>query len=160
MNEQPLIAQSFKLQRYPGKGGWTYVAIPDLPKGKKTPFRWRRVKGTIDNYEFKNYHLMPIKNGGLFFPVKSEIRKKIGKFAGDTVKIILFEDLAPLEIPDDVIQCLKDEPKAYEKFLQLSEAYQKEFVNWISSAKKEETRASRILGMITLIMRGKTLSKN
>ena len=159
MNDKPLINQRFKLQRFPGKGGWTFVSIPHIPSGKKTPFSWRRVRGFIDEYEFKNYHLMPMKNGSLFFPVKSEIRRKIGKEEGDTVRIILFDDQSPLEIPDELLQCLKDEPKSYERFLDLAEGYQKEFISWIYSAKKEETKASRIAGMISLILQGKTLSK-
>jgi uncharacterized protein YdeI (YjbR/CyaY-like superfamily) len=55
--------------------------------------------------------------------------------------------------------CLKDEPKAYEIFVRLTEGYQKEFITWIYSAKKEETKASRIASAIKKILQGQTLSK-
>ena len=159
MNEQVLIDGNFTMQRFQGKGGWTYVAVPDIPAAGKKPFNWRRVRGFIDDYEFKQYHLMSMKNGGLFLPVKSEIRKMIGKQEGDTVKIILYEDKSQLEIPADILQCLEDEPVAHKKFIALAEGYQKEFISWINSSKREETKAARIVRMITLIQQGKTLSK-
>ena len=159
MTEKPLIRKTFKLQRFQGKGGWTFVSIPEIPPDKKSQFGWRRVKGFIDNYEFKNYHLMPMGNGTLILPVKSEIRKKILKKEGDTVKVILFKDSSPLEIPKELLLCLKDEPKAYNMFMKLTEGYQKEFINWIYAAKKEETKASRIAATINKILRGQTLSK-
>ncbi|KAA6311675.1 hypothetical protein EZS27_037243, partial [termite gut metagenome] len=40
-----------------------------------------KVKGSIDGFEFKNYHLLPtVKgNGRLFLAIKAEIRKAIKK---------------------------------------------------------------------------------
>ena len=161
MSQMPFTSGNYKLQKFQGKGGWTYVAIPEFPENKqKIPFGWLRVKGFIDHYEFRNYHLMPMGNGRLFLPVKAEIRKKIGKSEGDNVKVILFEDFSVLEIPNELLTCLKDEPKAYETFMNLTEGYQKEYINWIYSAKKEETIASRIASTIDKILKGQTLSKN
>jgi len=159
MPPKPLINKSYKLQKFPGKGGWTFVVIPEITPDKKKPFGWRRVKGSIDNYKFKNYNLMPMGNGKLFLPVKAEIRKKIGKSEGDIVKVILYKDTTPLEIPEELVLCLKDEPVAYERFMRLTEGYQKEFISWIYSAKKVETRAARIAATIDKILRGQTLSK-
>ena len=59
---------------------------------KSKPFGWVKVKGTIDGVPFNKYHLMPMGNGKLFLPVKSEIRKKIKKVAGDSVHVILYPD--------------------------------------------------------------------
>jgi hypothetical protein len=154
MKQKPFVSKYYKLQKFPGKGGWTYVAVPEVRRNKqKTPFGWIRVKGSIDNYAFKNYHMMPMKNGGLFLPVKAEIRRKIGKKEGDVVKVILFEDSSPLEIPSEFLLCLKDEPRANELFLKLSEGHKKEFINWIYEAKKEETRALRIGRTIDMILK-------
>ncbi|KAA6314725.1 hypothetical protein EZS27_034704, partial [termite gut metagenome] len=62
---------------------------------------WVKVKGSIDGFEFKNYHLLPtVKgNGRLFLAIKAEIRKAIKKQAGDSVHIILYPDNEPLKIP-------------------------------------------------------------
>lgn len=80
---QPLTDKAYLLEKFPGKGGWTYAAIPEIAPDKHAHFGWVRVKGTIDGYKIKGFHLMPMGNGKLFLPVKSEIRKKIKKQAGD-----------------------------------------------------------------------------
>ena len=77
---------------------------------------------------------MPIGNGKLFLPVKAEIRKKIKKEAGDFVHVILYPDNEPIEIPLDMIECLKESPKAYTYFNSLSEGEQKLYMQWIYSA--------------------------
>ena len=104
--ENPLIHKKYKLEKFPGKGGWTYVRIPDILPDKKKPFGWLKVKGSIDSYELINYRLAPMGKGGLFLPVKAAIRKIIGKQEGDWVEIILFADNDPLQIPSGFIECL------------------------------------------------------
>jgi hypothetical protein len=43
--EKPLVENKYLLQKIPGKGGWTYAAIPEVLKSKNTPFGWVKVKG-------------------------------------------------------------------------------------------------------------------
>ncbi|MGE5106387.1 MAG: DUF1905 domain-containing protein [Sphingobacteriales bacterium] len=142
------------MQKFPGKGGWTFAAIPEIIPNKKNPFGWVRVKGFIDEIEIKQYHLMPMGNGNLFLPVKAEIRKKIKKQEGDWIKVVLFADNDPVEIPDELLVCLKDEPKAYKAFYKLSESEQKQYVDWIYSAKKDETKIERMAKAINCIIKG------
>ena len=139
-----LVNKVYLLEKYPGKGGWTYAAILEVLQDKHSHFGWVRVKGSIDGYEIKNYHLMPMGNGTLFMPVKAEIRKKIGKKEGDWVRIILYEDNGVTDIPDEFALCLKSDEVAFNRFLSLSESEKKEYVDWIYSAKKEDTRVERI----------------
>lgn len=159
MKEKCLAEGHFKLQRFQAKGGWTYIPVPDIHPAKGKAFGQVKVKGSIDGYVFEQYHLMPMGNGHLFLPVNANIRKQIGKKEGDTVKLLLFEDNAALEIPAELILCLEDEPKAYELFMKLSEGYQKEFISWIYAAKREETRVARMAAMISKVLQGQTLSK-
>jgi hypothetical protein len=77
--ETPLVNGDYLLQKFPGKGGWTYAAIPEILQNKKNPFGWVKVKGSVDGYELKQYKLMPMGEGRLFLPVKAAIRKKIKK---------------------------------------------------------------------------------
>jgi hypothetical protein len=159
MTSQPLIDQKIKLQRMQGKGGWTFIVVPNIPGAKRSGGGLVRVKGFIDTYELKQYNLMPMSDGNLFLPVKSEIRKKINKREGDTVKIILFADNSPLEIPAELLMCLEDEPDAHKKFMKLTEGYQREFITWINAAKRQETKIDRIAKTIGIVMQGKTLTK-
>jgi bifunctional DNA-binding transcriptional regulator/antitoxin component of YhaV-PrlF toxin-antitoxin module len=155
--KKPLVKNEYLLQKFPGKGSWTYALIPEILQDKKAPFGWVKVKGVIDDYEIKAYRLMPMGNGQLFFPVKAAIRKKIGKQAGDYVTIILYEDDSIFEIPQEVIDCLKYDEQAYQKFMNLSERYQKEFIKWIYAAKKEDTKAQRINTTIDKVLKDKNL---
>jgi hypothetical protein len=143
-SEKPLVNKKYLLEKYPGKGGWTYAVIPEISQNKKSPFGWVKVKGSIDDYELHNYKLMPMGNGKLFLPVKAEIRKKIGKNEGDWVKVILYLDDSPLEVPEEFMICLKEDPVAYKTFLSYTEGQQKEFIDWIYSAKTETTKEGRI----------------
>lgn len=45
---KPLVNKKYLLEKYPGKGGWTYAVIPEVLQNKKAPFGWVKVKGTID----------------------------------------------------------------------------------------------------------------
>ena len=95
MNETPLVNKDYLLEKFPGHGGWTYTEIPEIRPDKNSPFSWVKVKGSIDGFEISKYHLMPSGKGTLMLSVKSEIRKKIKKQAGDYIHVILYLDNEP-----------------------------------------------------------------
>jgi hypothetical protein len=146
---KPLVDGQYLLEKFPGKGGWTYASIPEIQPDKKAPFGWVRVKGFVDDYPLKQYKLMPMGNGTLFLPVKAEIRKKIKKKAGDTVHVILELDDSPYEIPNEIVECFKMEPpELLRRFKSFKEWEQKSYLDWIYQAKREATKTDRILKMM------------
>ena len=148
----PLVDKEYLLEKFQGKGGWTFARIPEILQNKNTPFGWVRVCGTIDNFEIKNYNLQPMGNGNLFLPIKAEIRKKTNKKEGDFVRIILFSDNFPTEIPEEFKLCLMDVPNAYATFLSYTNGEQKTFIEWIYSAKTDTTKVERIAKTIDKIV--------
>ncbi|MDX1908852.1 MAG: YdeI/OmpD-associated family protein, partial [Bacteroidia bacterium] len=72
---------------------------------------------------------------------------------GDTVHVILYADRSPVQIPEDLLLCLRDEPGAYEAFMQYSDGEKKAIVDWIGSATTDETRVSRIAGTLDKLSR-------
>lgn len=148
-NEKPLVDKEYLLEKFPGKGGWTYVALPEISPDSKAPFGWVTVNGTIDGFELKKHKLLAMGNNQLFLPVKAEIRKKIRKQAGDFARVTLYLDRSLLEIPEEIILCLQNESQeVYAHFIHLKEGAQKQYLDWIYAAKKEETKAERIASMI------------
>jgi hypothetical protein len=152
--EIPLVDNKYLLEKYPGKGGWTYAEIPEVPLSKNTPFGWVKVKGSIDNHKFKNYHLMPMGNGKLFLPVKADIRKKIGKKEGDWVNVRLYPDNEPTEIPEEFLLCLMEDPVSHKTFLSFSDGEQKAYIDWIYSAKTDNTKVDRIARTLNRLSKG------
>ena len=151
---KPLVNKKIVLEKFHGKGGWTYARIPEILQDKKAHFGWVKVRGTIDGYEIRKYHLMPMGNGKLFLPVKAEIRKKIKKDEGDKVHVILYPDNEPLEVPEEMLLCLRDEPAALKFFNSLSESERKFYIQWIYSAKKDETKVDRLAKSIDRLLQG------
>ncbi len=154
MDKKHLVNSEYLLQKFPGKGGWTYAEIPEIPQNKNNPFGWVKVKGSIDTYPLSQYKLMPMGNGKLFLPVKAAIRKAIKKEAGDYVHLILNIDSSALVIPQEILACFDNEPKeVLNNFLAFSEGQQKAYLDWIYDAKTDDTKAKRILEMINKVFR-------
>jgi hypothetical protein len=155
MSLKALINKEYLLKKIPGKGGWTYAEIPEIAQNKNNPFGWVKVKGSIDDFEIKQYKLMPMGEGKLFFPVKAAIRKAIGKEEGDKVHIILYSDESLLKIPDEIKECFENEPKSsLNTFYNFTEGEQKSYLDWIYNAKTDATKIKRILVMMERLKKG------
>lgn len=141
--EKPLVDKEYLLEKFPCKSGWTYAEIPEIKIGNRA-FGMMKVKGSIDGFEIADSHLMPLGNGNLMIPVKTEIRKKIKKQAGDRVHIVLYSNDKPPVTPEDFLLCLQDEPEALQFFNSLSENEQQDYVKWIFSVKAEQAKVDRI----------------
>jgi len=92
--------------------------------------------------------------------VPKDIRAKLGKEPGDPIAVELWKDDAPraVELPPEFIKLLKKE-KLLEKFEKLSMTRRKEYRNWITTAKKEETRLRRLAKAIEWLRQEKIPTK-
>lgn len=128
------------------KSGWTYIDIPaevasKLKPGNKKSFR---VKGKLDCHDVKAVALIPIGGGDFIMALNAEMRKKISKRKGETIRVALEEDIDLVQPSAELLACLEDEPDAKQFFESLTYGHKNYFTNWIEGAKTEPTKTKRI----------------
>ena len=84
------------------------------------------------------------------------VRTAAGVEAGDTVAVVLAADTGDRSVaaPDDLAAALT-KAKAAKAFDALAPSHQKEYVRWITEAKKAETRAKRVAEAVVMIAEGR-----
>ncbi len=144
-----------KFDRQGEKTGWTYIIIPARVANKLNPGvkRSYRVKGKLDEFKIEKTSLIPMGEGDFIIPINAAIRKGLGKRKGATVKVQLEIDHSPILPPVELIECLKDEPEAYNYFNSLPQSHRNYFTKWIGSAKTEPTKIKRIALVIKTMVR-------
>lgn len=112
-----------------------------------------------DKVEYRG-SLANMGHGCHILGLTKEVRKKISKSFGDTVNVELTQDTAEriVIIPSDVEKLLNSNKEAKEFFNALSYTNRKEYIGWIESAKKEETRANRLILFIEKLNNRKKFS--
>ena len=61
-----------------------------------------------------------------------------------------------VEVPDDLAAALAADPEAGARFAALAYSHRKEYVRWITEAKKEATRADRVARAVEMVREGRT----
>ncbi len=146
------------LVRPEGVGTWTFINIPLQVSAGFGAKGQVRVKGTINDYPFRSTAL-PMGDGKHYLVVGKEIRDAIAVAQGDTVKVWLELDLEErrVEVPEQLTQALGSRPQAAAAFERMTYSHQKEWINWIMSAKQAETRLRRVEKALDMIAQGKNL---
>jgi bifunctional DNA-binding transcriptional regulator/antitoxin component of YhaV-PrlF toxin-antitoxin module len=87
--------------------------------------------------------------------VPKAVREEIGKNPGDTVEVMLWKDeeVRTLEVPPE-LQKRIEQHNLLQFFESLSYTHRKEYCRWISEARREETRESRLTKAIEMLRKG------
>lgn len=88
-----------------------------------------------------------------------EIRARIGKGFGDVVHVTVDRDgeERTVDVPPDLAHAFEGHPEARAAWEALSYSHRREYADWITDAKRPETRARRIERAIGLLVDGKSL---
>jgi Bacteriocin-protection, YdeI or OmpD-Associated/Domain of unknown function (DUF1905) len=131
----------------------TFIEVPlDIPAvfgGKRVP-----VRGTINGFHFRS--TIATYGDRFYLPVNKGVRQGAGASAGETVTVELERDEARrmVDIPADLAKALKAAPSAGKSFKGLSYTHQKEYVAWITEAKRDATRRTRVEKTISMLQAG------
>ena len=132
-------------------GGGAFVEVPfDVEKefGSKRP----KVKAMIEGIPYRGI-LTRMGSDCHILGVRKEIREQLGKTFGDALTVTVEPDTEPrvVEVPAELKQAFKTAKDAKSLFAKLSYTHQKEYVNWINEAKRQETRQNRIAKTIEML---------
>jgi hypothetical protein len=146
---------SSKLMRPGAVGAWTFALVPRAAAAK-AGFRARmRVKGTIDGVPFRS-SLIPRGGGEVFVIVNNDMRGRIGKKEGETVRLELELDSSPVvvQVPPALRQGLDRHPQAKAVFAAFTPSQRLAYVRWIAEAKQDATRDRRVAAAVKKLGRG------
>ena len=136
-------------------GGGAFVEVPfDVEKafGSKKP----KVKAMIEGVSYRGT-LVRMGGPNHMLIILKGIREQIGKTFGDEVKVSVEADTEErvIEIPPELAKAFKKEKAAAEYFNSLTYSHKREYVGFITEAKKEETRQNRIVKTMEMLKKGK-----
>ena len=133
----------------------TGLAVPDdvvaaLGAGRRAP-----VRITVGAHTYRT--TVAVMDGRFLVPLSADNRQAAGVAAGDEVDVSIELDSAPREVdvPDDLDQALAGEPAARRFFDDLAFSHRKEWVRWITEAKRAETRAQRVARTVEALVAGR-----
>ena len=85
------------------------------------------------------------------------VKAATGVDAGDRVQIEMELDAKPrtVRVPADLRTALAADPVAKKAFADMSYTHRREYVDWVEEAKRSDTRARRIAGMVERVRAGR-----
>lgn len=152
MHHFKAIIEKFKKQGE--KTGWTYINIPHAVAEKINPGVRKsfRIKGSLDQFVFEGFNILPMGEGNFILPLNNNIRKAIRKKQGDVLSVNIELDPTEYSLNADFQECLEIEPAAAVFFKTLTRSHQNYFSKWIESAKTSNTRQQRIAEAINALI--------
>ena len=134
---------------------WTFLNLPE-DASKKLPTRSMvSVDGTFNGFPFQAT-LRPDGQGGHWLKVDQRLREATGAEAGDVIEL----EIAPAavepepEVPEDFQSALSvAPPKATTTWAAITPVARRDWIFWITSGKKAETRVKRIEVAISKLWR-------
>lgn len=140
-----MTGQRFSAELQAGRGGGAYVLLPAEVLAALGGGSRFRVTGVLNGVAFDS-STMAMGGGRVCLGLHKATRQAAGVEIGDTVDVTVERDDRPrqLEVPEDLQAALATEPEAAAAFDRLSFSHRREYVQWITSAKRPDTRARRV----------------
>ena len=139
------------------KSAWTQLDIPFNVHEVFGAKGMMPVIGTLNGVPFRN-SLKPNGDGTHYLHVNKTLLAGAKVRVGDTVTLILERDQVPrtVAVPADVQSALAAQGDLAQRFAALSYSHRKELVDWITQARKPETRVRRVAKTLAMLAAKKT----
>jgi hypothetical protein len=136
---------------------WTFLILPKNASAKLPSRGMTSIEGTVNGYAFQAT-LEPDGQKSHWLKVDRKLSETTGAHAGDIVAL----DIAPAArepepaVPADLRKALTAAAaKARKLWSDITPIARRDWIQWISSAKQEETRARRIKNACSMLAAGK-----
>lgn len=140
----------------PQDASWTFLRLPAQASAALPARGMVTVDGTLAGHPFQAT-LAPDGQGGHWLKVDAALRQAAGVAAGDTVALRIApvaEEPEP-EVPADLRQALAEQPAARAQWDALTALARRDWIFWIVSGKRAETRVKRIGSACDMLASGK-----
>jgi hypothetical protein len=140
----------------PADATWTFFVLPEAASAKLPARSQVAVEGTLGGQPFQAT-LEPDGEGSHWLKVEQALREAAGAKAGDTVAV----QVAPLAqepepaLPDDLRAALAAHPAARATWDDITAVARRDWIQWVTSGKKAETRVKRIATACDQLASGK-----
>lgn len=129
----------------PKGAAWSFLVLPESASRRLPTRSMITVDGTFAGQPFQAT-LEPDGNGSHWLKVEKALREAAGVAVGDSITL----EIAPVEkepepkVPTDLKQALAANPAAKATWSDITAVARRDWIHWISSGKKAETRVKRI----------------
>jgi Bacteriocin-protection, YdeI or OmpD-Associated/Domain of unknown function (DUF1905) len=135
---------------------WTFLTLPDDASAKLPSRGMTAVEGTINGVAFQAT-LEPDGQKGHWLKVDRKLREAAGANASDivTLEITPAADEPEPKVPADLRKALAASPEARTLWLDITPMARRDWIQWITSARRPETRARRVHSACSMLAAGK-----
>ena len=135
---------------------WTFLVLPGNASAMLPTRGMTTVEGTINGYPFRAT-LEPDGQKSHWLKVNKKMREAAGAEVGDVVSlgIMSVEKEPESRIPADLRKALAAAPKARVLWSDITPVARRDWIHWITSAKRPETRARRVENACDMLAAGK-----
>jgi hypothetical protein len=124
------------------------AAFVEIPFDVEATFGVRGRAPVLASFDGVDYRGSLVKMGHHchLIGLTKAVRARIGKGPGERVRVVISRDTASrvVAIPDDLRGLLDGNKAAKAAFEALSYSHKKEYVDWLTAAKKDETHLRRL----------------
>jgi Bacteriocin-protection, YdeI or OmpD-Associated/Domain of unknown function (DUF1905) len=135
---------------------WSFLTLPRNVSAKLPSRGMTAVEGTMNGFPFRAM-LQPDGQKGHWLRVDRKLREAAGAKAADVVRL----EIAPAaeepepKVPTDLRKALAVAPKARALWSNITPIARRDWIHWITSAKRPETRARRVENACSMLVAGK-----